>query len=382
MNAKESLLLAWLLIASLLATPFSLAEETSAYESLVAPVLEAKCVACHGEEKQKGKLRMDSYAALLEGGSEGPSLVPGSLDDSLMIFRIDLPMDDDEHMPPDSKEQLTKEEIAMLQAWVSKGGTEEMKVADLGLDEAFLATVMKQVAAVAKPKEPTESVAVLPQAVREEAMATVSEMGASLMPIAQDTPQLRYYALNVRDRLSNADLGLLEPVASDMRWLDLGGAANVTDAAMPIVGSMSGLTKLHLQGTSVTDSGLAYLKDLSELTYLNLYGNAKVTDKGLEHLSGLKNLQRLYLWQSGVTPAGAEKLEKAIPGLVINLGWEYEKKKQEEKTPVTAAAAVEKEKNMKKDQPAGGAAASIKEEKKPTPAPEKKPVLPPEKKVV
>ena len=45
-----------------------------------------------------------------------------------------------------------------------------------------------------------------------------------------------------------------------------------------------------------------------------------MTDAGLEHLKGLKKLKKLYLWQSKATTKGAEGLEKAVPGLKVNIG--------------------------------------------------------------
>ena len=68
------------LIAAVLVESTAFAEEvlkSDLYNDLVAPILTAKCGACHGEEKQKGKLRLDSFEAILKGGTEGPSIVAG-----------------------------------------------------------------------------------------------------------------------------------------------------------------------------------------------------------------------------------------------------------------------------------------------------------------
>jgi hypothetical protein len=54
--------------------------------------------------------------------------------------------------------------------------------------------------------------------------------------------------------------------------------------------------------------------------YLNLYATG-VTDAGMEQLKNLRALKRLYLWQTKVTAQGAEKLQRALPGLEISLGW-------------------------------------------------------------
>ncbi len=81
-------------------------------------VLEAKCSKCHGPNKQKAKLRVDSLAALLRGGKGGPALVPGSPEQSGIIRRVRLPLSDDKHMPPEDEPQLDKAELATLTSWV------------------------------------------------------------------------------------------------------------------------------------------------------------------------------------------------------------------------------------------------------------------------
>ena len=53
-------------------------EPLELFERKVRPLLHAQCLKCHGPEKQKAGLRVDSRAALLKGGDSGPAVVPGS----------------------------------------------------------------------------------------------------------------------------------------------------------------------------------------------------------------------------------------------------------------------------------------------------------------
>lgn len=87
------------------------------FEKKVRPVLVAQCVSCHGGEKQKGGLRLDSRAAMLKGGDTGPAANPGDAEKSLLVQMVRY--DGDIKMPPKGK--LSDEEIAILTAWV-KGG--------------------------------------------------------------------------------------------------------------------------------------------------------------------------------------------------------------------------------------------------------------------
>ncbi|MCS7047379.1 MAG: DUF1549 domain-containing protein, partial [Gemmataceae bacterium] len=88
------------------------------FETKVRPVLAENCYSCHGEKKQRGGLRVDSLAALLAGGDQGPAIVPGHPEKSLLIKGISH-SDPDFKMPPSKK--LAREQIADLTAWVKMG---------------------------------------------------------------------------------------------------------------------------------------------------------------------------------------------------------------------------------------------------------------------
>ena len=76
------------------------AAEPEVYANVIAPIFEQKCVQCHKEGKSKGRFRMDTYELLVKGGKEGAGLVAGDVEGSNIVVRMDLPMDDEEHMPP------------------------------------------------------------------------------------------------------------------------------------------------------------------------------------------------------------------------------------------------------------------------------------------
>lgn len=294
------------------------------YKDVIAPVLGAKCVSCHGPEKQKGKLRMDSIEALLKGGDDA-SIKPGDAKGSLALERIHLPLDDDEHMPPSDEPQLSKEEVALLELWVQTGAKTDLKVVDakpaenlLKTVEALLKNPPKSSVAVAAPKEDPKEIEAKVKAATP-VIAAVEKAGASLMQIAQDTSDLRFSALNVAAEFKDDGLAPLKPVAEQIRWMDL-ARTKVGDGGLAHVAAMKHLARLHLENTAVTDTGLDHLKNLSELEYLNLYGT-KVSDAGVMKLAGLKNLKKIFLWQTQVTEDGAKKLEQAVPGLAVNIGW-------------------------------------------------------------
>lgn len=101
------------------------------FSSAIAPVLNDKCVVCHGPEKSKGGLRLDSFEALAKGGDAGPAIVPGKSSEGTMVKRLLLPLDNDDHMPPDGKPQPSSDEIALLRWWIDAGANPTQSVAQL-----------------------------------------------------------------------------------------------------------------------------------------------------------------------------------------------------------------------------------------------------------
>lgn len=94
-------------------------EEDPVYLKKVRPLLDTQCVKCHGPEKQKASLRLDTFNAMMEGGDSGPAVVPGDVEGSNLITAVCYE-DADLQMPPDGK--LDEEQIEMLKKWVGEMG--------------------------------------------------------------------------------------------------------------------------------------------------------------------------------------------------------------------------------------------------------------------
>jgi hypothetical protein len=94
------------------------AEQVRFFETQVRPVLAENCFKCHGPEKPKAHLRLDSRAGALAGGDSGPAVVPGNLDESLLVTAISH-ADEVLKMPPAQKLDALK--IAALTRWIEIG---------------------------------------------------------------------------------------------------------------------------------------------------------------------------------------------------------------------------------------------------------------------
>src|SRR5580765_4840605 len=79
----------------------------------IQPIFQKSCIECHGPEKQKGKLRLDSKEAAFKGGKDGVAIVPKQADKSELYRRITLPRDHDDIMP-NKGEPLTKTQTDLI----------------------------------------------------------------------------------------------------------------------------------------------------------------------------------------------------------------------------------------------------------------------------
>ena len=93
--------------------------QTVDFATQIRPILEVRCYACHGPEKQKNGLRLDRQKDALAGGDSGPVIVPGKSGDSELLRRI-ASRDKSERMPP-TGEPLAAAQVQALRLWIEQG---------------------------------------------------------------------------------------------------------------------------------------------------------------------------------------------------------------------------------------------------------------------
>jgi hypothetical protein len=123
------------------------------YTEIIAPILERRCVSCHNAEKSKGYYRMDTYELLVKGGLEGAGLKPGNAAESHIVKLIELPIDDDMHMPPDGKPQVTAAELLVLKWWIDQGADPAKKLSESNAT-ADIGAALKEIAGEKQPVAP------------------------------------------------------------------------------------------------------------------------------------------------------------------------------------------------------------------------------------
>lgn len=91
------------------------------YETHIASFLEAYCVSCHGESRQRGGLAVHDQESLRAGGDYGPVVFPNDPKNSELLSRLMLDPDDDLRMPPAGRTQPSESEIELVARWIREG---------------------------------------------------------------------------------------------------------------------------------------------------------------------------------------------------------------------------------------------------------------------
>jgi len=276
------------------------------FATKIKPMLDAKCVDCHGAKKQKGDLRLDSVAAIKQGAGH-PVVVAGDLELSSFYQRLISP-DDEELMPPrDKGGPLPPNVIAMVKAWIQAG-------ADFGDGAAPAGQAPALAARPGGKLEEEKSQSLQPPPA--DVLTRLTEGGAVIRPMSANGALLDINLTHYE--AGPVNLAELTPIAKNVLALDLSRTRLKDDDLAPLAG-MTNLVRLDLKRNTITDAGLVHLKGLVELESLNLF-DTQVTDAGVPNLLGLKKLQKLFLFNTKVTAAGGDQVRAAIPGVVVNLG--------------------------------------------------------------
>lgn len=95
------------------------------YAGDIKAIFDKSCIKCHGAEKAKAKLRLDSQAGALKGSENGKVIEAGSSTKSVLLINVARLGDEDDWMPPkDNKANipaLTSEQVGLIRAWIDQG---------------------------------------------------------------------------------------------------------------------------------------------------------------------------------------------------------------------------------------------------------------------
>jgi mono/diheme cytochrome c family protein len=231
------------------------------YEKAIAPILAQKCVSCHGPDKVKGQLQLQSPELIIKGGKNGSILNGIQNEEAQIIQRIHLPNADEKHMPPDGKLQLTLEELTLLNKWVKAGGNFTKKISELAKTDSLAILAMAYKAPAKGSGDNKNNAPDLKQ--YNSNYLTVNYLYNGSEEIAVNFFQGSFYKI---EQLKN-----LEKIKDKIVSLNMQGMP-ITKEDLAIIVQFTKLKKLNLNYTTLTLNDLAPLKTITSLKNLSICG--------------------------------------------------------------------------------------------------------------
>jgi hypothetical protein len=280
------------------------------YDKEILPILEGKCYRCHGDEKVKGELRLDSPEAILAGGEYGDVLIPGDPNESSLYVLTTYPKDDPDYMPQKGK-GLTSGEQKILKQWIADGAS---------FGESFVHAPPPKVRSKFEEVDPANERRYTIMGDAVETVARLRESGLQVDTVNHDASRFEINYTYAERAGGAFDFEALAALGDTLVKLTL-ARTDVSDGDLAGIVDYSNIEHLDLGRTGIGDEALEYVSNLENLKVLNLR-DTNVTDAGIQKLAKLKSLERVYLWGSQATANGAKRLEKSLGEGNVILGGE------------------------------------------------------------
>ncbi len=289
-------------------------ENSAMYTAAVYPILEAKCVACHNDQKTKGQLNMSSIEKILRGGKNGMIWKIGDALNSHIIQRASLPLDDKEHMPPRGKTQLTTDDIAILTAWINEGADVQKTFKNYVASSETKKLASKLIDTKTAQKAAKTYDFSMPS---ESDLKAVNTPFCSVFQFASNSPALQadFFVSKKYDR---KNLENLSKVSQQLVMLNL-AKMPVKDEDISLIANFQNLEKLTLNQTDITGSTLEQLQKCKKLESIALSGT-KISKENLQKLLDLPNLKEVFVWNTAINEAMVAEFSKKYPKIKFDKG--------------------------------------------------------------
>jgi uncharacterized membrane protein len=283
------------------------ADPNTFYGARIEPIFIARCITCHGEDKHKGDLRLDSYHALIRGGKDGAVIQTGNTQASDLFRRITLPASHDDFMPK-GKQPLTADQVKLIELWIGAGASDTLAVN--AIKNAPSASALR--AEVTFEEIDPAAVDKLRSAIAPKVSLLQKQFPNILDYDSRSSADLRLNASTLGARFGDRDLEAFAPIAGQIVVADLSRTA-ISDHSGAFIASMKRLRVLRLMDTNLTDATLLRLENLNQLESLDVYGTP-VTPRVLPTIAKLPKLSHFYAGQTRIQPG------KSVPeDLVVKL---------------------------------------------------------------
>ncbi len=289
-------------------------DSTSLYHAAIEPVFREKCFSCHNEQKKKGNLLMTSVAAINKGGKHGVIWKAGDPKSSSIIERINLPDENDEHMPPVGKTPLTDKEKKLLYRWILAGADTKKAWTRFDAKDTLTLLANEFIQNGRNIDEPAYS---FPFASKDK----IKELNSPYRTVTQASIESPALAAEffVSQAFKINSLEELKSVREQLVSLTLAGMP-VGDTEGKMISEFTNLEKLDLNKTKITGAILNSLTGLKKLKSLALVGT-EVDFKSLSQIATLPDLKEVFIWNAKIDKGQLAELESKFPSIRWNAGY-------------------------------------------------------------
>lgn len=294
--------------------PITSIAQAETYADLIEPIFKQRCVSCHNDGKQKGKLNLASIKGIEKGGRSGKTF-GNSIEKSELYKRITMDSHDKKYMPAEGKTPLSDEQVQTIAWWINAGSPTSGMVTDHTLSSDSKLAVMRVLKLTPKagswPRAKIQPLSV-------EIVRDLQSHGFVVKTIAKNVNYIDVDLSSSREGLTPEALASLLKAKSHIAYLNLVNS-QVTDEQLNQLAQLTYLMKLRLEKNKVTSKGINALSPLINLEYLNLYKTA-VDDEALSVLETLPKLKAVYVGQTKITPTSASSFnDKAKQNIILGL---------------------------------------------------------------
>lgn len=289
-------------------------DEATVFDDLIMVAFQQKCIQCHGLDRQKGKLRLDGKEWLLKGGDDGEIINNNGPANSEILKRIFLDLDEEQHMPPKSKQQLSEEEKSIIEWWVNAGAPFDKKVSEIDKTSLIDSTIKlyhkKLISSNTSPKEEREKINPIPN----KTLESLIKSGWVVSHVSKTDNHLRLIGFNLLKPMDSC-LAQLIDVKEHIIELKL-SFQKIDNNNLKKIALLNNLEKLWLNNCSLVDGQIESLSNLTKLTYLNLSNN-NISISKIKSLGNLKKLEKLYIQHTGIKNHEYGELKNYFPNAKI-----------------------------------------------------------------
>ena len=235
------------------------------FNQVISPILDSKCVKCHNTGKSKGNLMLSSIDKILLGGEKGQIIKSNSSVDSRLYTYLNLPIDDEMHMPPDGNSQLNDNEKELIKLWIDEGADfyNFRKMNDDNFSKEILSFLPKEIASVDPPN-------------RNDLVRLIeNEFRIERISVENNFIDIKYQGKSFKQSY----LRLLSKVSDNIKRLDL-SFVDLSSIDLSRVDDFDNLTYLNLNNTKLTTKKLQKLDlDIQTLIISNNNFDVSVFNK-------------------------------------------------------------------------------------------------------